>query len=156
MTSREEPGTVISLLCRVRDRLCSLPLQYVVETMRPLPIEAVAGAPDVVRGLAIIRGAPVPVIDVARLLGAATAFPTRFVTMKVGDRRVALAVDAVLGVRGLPIESLQELPPLLGGVAAEIVAVIGRLDAELLLVLRGAQLVPDDVAAGCEASPTCP
>lgn len=36
--------------------------------MRPLPVAAVAGAPDFVAGVAIIRGDAVPVVDAARLL----------------------------------------------------------------------------------------
>src|ERR1700733_14675484 len=98
----------MSLLFRVRARLCALPLAHVVETMRPLPVEAMAGAPRCVRGLAIIRGAPIPVVDVAELLGEGSVQTdtgtrsqpaARFVAVKVADRGIALAVDGVLGVR---------------------------------------------------------
>ncbi len=138
-------GAGPSLLCRVRTRVCALPLEHVLETMRPLPIEPLSGAPRFVRGLAIIRGSPVPVIDAARLLGAEEAPPARFVTLRVGDRRVALAVDEVLGVGAGAEQSLEALPPLLGEVAADVVEAIGTLDAHLLLVLRGGRLVPDRV-----------
>ena len=57
-----------SLLLRVRGRLCALPLEHVVETMRPQPVSAVADAPPSSRASLIIRGAAVPVVDVARLL----------------------------------------------------------------------------------------
>ena len=56
------------LLCRAGARLCALPLQNVMETMRLLPIEPVAGAPRSVLGLCPIRGAPVPVVDLQSLL----------------------------------------------------------------------------------------
>lgn len=130
------------LLCRVGSRLCAMPLAHVIETMRPLPIEAVADAPGFVRGLSIIRGAPVPVVDGAALVGADASEPTRFVTMKVKDRQVALAVDAVLEVRSLPAESLQDLPPLLRDAEPHIVSAIGVLDADLLLVLESGRLIP--------------
>src|SRR5215831_758193 len=103
----------------------------VIETMRVLPIEAIAGAPRFVLGLAVIRGEPVPVVDVARLLGAEAAQPRRFVTVRGARRPIALAVDAVLGVRAAVVE-LSELPPLAGAVAAEAIAAIGALDAQLL------------------------
>jgi purine-binding chemotaxis protein CheW len=92
-------------------------------------------------------------VDVARLLdpsvdprdpvphGAA-----RFVTVRTSDRTVALAVDAVVGIRGLPAGTLGELPPLLRDAGSDAVAAIGTLDAELLLVLRAARLVPGDDA----------
>jgi purine-binding chemotaxis protein CheW len=140
------------LICRVQTRLCALPLEHVVETMRPLPTATVAGSPHFVRGLAVIRGDPVPVIDAARLLGAQDAQAERFVTITAGGRRVALAVDSVLGVRAVPADSLQQLPPLLHEAGADVVASIGLLDAELLLVLHSTRLLPDDVWLAGEAS----
>ena len=141
----------LSLICRVQARLCALPLTHVVETMRALQVEAVAGAPHFVRGLAVIRGVPVPVVDAARLLGAQDAPADRFVTITAGERRVALAVDSVLGVRAVPAGSLHQLPPLLHEAGADVVAAIGLLDAELLLVLHSTCLLPDDAWAGGEA-----
>jgi len=113
-----------------------------------------AGAPPYVRGLAIIRGAPVPVVDVARLLGEEAANTevgarvqpsARFVTLKVAERAIALAVDGVVGVRTLAVESLRELPALLRDAEVDAVSSIGTLDSELLLVLRSARLVPQNL-----------
>jgi purine-binding chemotaxis protein CheW len=129
-----------------------MPLAHVVETMRPLPVEAVTGAPHFVRGLAVIRGVPVPVVDAAQLLGTQTNQADRFVTMTVGSRCVALAVDSVLGVRAIPADSLQAMPPLLQEAGADVVAAIGLLDAELLLVLNGGRLLSEDVWAGLDTS----
>ncbi|HZE91839.1 MAG TPA: chemotaxis protein CheW, partial [Rhizobacter sp.] len=77
----ENHDAALSVICRVQGRLCALPLSHVVETMRPLPTETIAGAPDFVCGLAVIRGAPVPVVDLARLLGATDTQARRFVTV---------------------------------------------------------------------------
>jgi len=126
----------------------ALPLDDVVETMRPLPGEPLAGAPRFVRGISVIRGAPVPVVDAASLLGIGDSHAARLVTLRVGDRRVAVAVDAVLGIRALPPESLQELPPLLREAGSGVVEAIGVLDAELLLVLQSVRLVPESVWVG--------
>ena len=91
--------TKLSLLVRAGPRICALSLADVVETMRPGPIEPLAGAPEVVRGLAVIRGAPVPVVDLASLLGDGEhSVPTRFVTVRTGERNVALLVDEVMGI----------------------------------------------------------
>lgn len=131
------------LLCRAGSALCALPLGQVIETMRTLPIEAVAGAPPYVRGLAIIRGAPTPVVDIARLLGECRSRAERLVTLKIDARVVALAVDSVLGVRLL--EGIAEpLPPLLRDAANDVVSTIGRLDAELLLFLNTVRLLPQE------------
>jgi purine-binding chemotaxis protein CheW len=136
------------LVCRVQTRLCAWPLSHVVETLRPLPIEPIAGAPSFVCGLAVIRGEALPVVDVARLLGLhAAPPPERFVVVVTDDRRVALAVSAVLGVRRVATGSRQTWPPLLNQAESAVVAAVGLLDAQLLLFLRTGRLIPDDALA---------
>jgi purine-binding chemotaxis protein CheW len=139
-----------SLLCRVSMHLCALPLEHVVETMRPLPVEFVEGAPEFVSGLSIVRGVPLPVVDTGSLLGEKGSSHSRFVIVKAGSHLVALAVDEVLGLRAIPSDSLQELPPLLGDSRANLVAAIGALDARLLLVLKTARVVPESFWAALE------
>jgi purine-binding chemotaxis protein CheW len=139
----------LSLMCRVGSRLCALPLDHVVETMRPLPVEPLPGVPRFIRGVSVIRGDTVPVVDAAALLGAEESHrhPTRLVTVRIGDRRVALAVDAVLGVQAIPDESVRDLVPLLKQTSTDVISAIGTVDAELLLVLQSARLVPESVWA---------
>jgi len=137
-------GRELALVCRVRNRLCALPLAQVVETMRPLPIEPLAAMIPFVRGLSIIRGAPVVVVDAGALLGSSDqAMPTRFVAVRAGERSVALAVEDVLGVRDLARSEMTELPPLLRDASDELVAAVGTLDAALMVVLRTARLLPE-------------
>jgi purine-binding chemotaxis protein CheW len=140
------------LLCRIGSRIAALALKEVRETMRPLPIEPLLGAPPFVLGLAIIRGFPTPVVDAGSLVGPATSptpilspSPARFVLLKLDERTAALAVDAVLDVCSLPSETLSNIPPLLLGGDAQLVSVMGALDGKLLLVLEAARLVPDSV-----------
>jgi purine-binding chemotaxis protein CheW len=134
-----------ALVCRARARRCALPLEHVVEVMRPLPVQPVASSPDFVLGLAVIRGAPLPVVDLGSLWGGGRAAPAgRFVTMRAGHGRVALAVESVEGVIDLP-EGLRGLPRLLGDAAGELVRALGVRDAELLLVLEAARLVPTEL-----------
>jgi len=129
--------------------------------MRALAVEPLPGAPAFVAGVSIIRGAPVPVVDAAALLdGAATrevaTRPGRLVTLRVGERHVALAVDEVLGVRAIPAADLRELPPLLGEARGDGVAWLGAHDDGLLVVLEGTRLIPDSLWAALalvEASP---
>lgn len=134
-----------SLVCRVHTRLCALPLINVLETLRPLPIEPLVDAPPHVLGLARIRGQSLPVLDLAALLGMDGVRPARFVTIVVGRRRAALAVGEVLGLRELPPEQAEALPQLLKEGRNEPIQAIARLDAELLMVLNGARLLPDEL-----------
>jgi purine-binding chemotaxis protein CheW len=124
---------------------CALPLALVVETTRPLPLCPLAGAAEFVLGTSVIRGEPVPVVDLAGLLGAAPARPARFVVVRAGERRVALATDAVIGVRDIAVETMAPVPPLLAVARPDAAMALGVLDRELLLVLQTAHIVPDEV-----------
>jgi purine-binding chemotaxis protein CheW len=166
------------LLIRGHGQLCALVLAQVEEVMRPQPTRAVAGAPPFVRGVALIRGAAVPVVAAYALFGDGTpndgasddgaphedgpdtsaphdgknGASGRYVTLRTGDRRVALAVDEVLGVRTIAVARFSALPPLLGRANADIVSALGMLDAELLVVLRTGRLVPKAIWPAIDAA----
>jgi purine-binding chemotaxis protein CheW len=134
------------LLVRVDSRTCALPIDFVYEIMRPLPIESLAGMPAFVLGLSVVRGAPVPVVDASRMLGGGvSARPGRFVSVRIGARGAILAVDEVLGVRDVARSSLDALPPLMGEASADLVDAMGTLDAGLLLLLKSSRMVPASV-----------
>ena len=139
-------------------RACAFPLQHVAETMRPLPIEPIAGTPGFVRGVSVIRGLPTPVVDLKALLENSDNSPSygRFVTLKYDTRRVVIGVDSVVGLRNLDSAQLAELPPLLRDVTADLIESFGTLDAQLLLVLHAARIVPDEVWATFAATEVAP
>jgi purine-binding chemotaxis protein CheW len=136
------------LMCRAGARLCALPIDAVVETMRRLPIEPLSRAAPFILGMSVVRGSPVPVIDAAALLGECSAGAERLVTIRVGERLVALAMDAVLGLREI---AGGVLPPLLTDAAGDVVSAIATLDAELLLVLNTARALSEDDLASLDA-----
>jgi purine-binding chemotaxis protein CheW len=67
------------------------------------------------------------------------------VLLRTGQRRVALAVESVVGVRSLSEDSLSDLPPLLASADSGVVAAIGAHDRDLLLVLEAARIISDDL-----------
>lgn len=141
------------LLCRIGSRIGALTLKDVREVMRPLPIEPLAGAPPFVLGLAVLRGSPTPVIDAGRLLGPiGLPSPARFVSLRLGERTAALAVDAVLDVRFLAAGAIADIPPLLREAGSDVASAIGALDTQLLLVLEAARLVPESLWDAIELS----
>jgi purine-binding chemotaxis protein CheW len=126
------------LICRSGLRFCGFPLQHVAETMRVLPLEPFPEMPSFVLGVSIVRGVAVPVVNLALLLGVTESCQlTRYVTLNLGARQVAFAVEAVIGVRHLGVDMINDLPPLLSQTESGVVAAITTLDTELLLVLNG-------------------
>jgi purine-binding chemotaxis protein CheW len=133
---------VSSLVFHVGAHVCAIPIAHVTETMRPLPIEPIGGAPSCVLGIARIRGVAVPVIDVGALVGGSTqTTANRFVAIRVDGRSVALAVDSVEGVTTIDAGKIERMPPVLR--SSDAIDGIAPLDDRLLMVLRTARLVSD-------------
>jgi len=126
---------------------CALQISSLVETMRPLPLRAFAGAPSFVPGVSVIRGEALPVVNLAGLLGGTSSDPSRLVVVRTGQRKVALAVDRVIGIHDMEPGRVAAVPPLLSCVASEAIASLGSLDSDLLAMLRTSHVVPEDVWA---------
>jgi len=149
--SVEEATRTSWLLCRAGVVLCGLPIEQVIEVMRLLPVEQIAGAPNYVHGLSVIRGKPVPVVDLSLIIGNRISHSTRLIAVRVATRTIALAVDEVIGISGIAADALGQLPPLLRDAATDTIAAIGALDSELIVFLRAARLVPEEVLAQFDA-----
>ena len=153
MGARGQGGTAAFLVCNVGTRLCGVPIEHVVEIMRPLPLEPLAHLASFVAGVSLIRGCPTPVLDAGRLLGSGdqARASQRYVTVRFESRQAALAVDAVRGVRQIARSRLAELPPLLREPGNELVLALGTLDRELMVVLERSRLLPEAVWEALDA-----
>lgn len=81
--------------------------------MRPLPVRTASGLASAVLGLSVIRGVPLPVVSLSRLLSQPDAEESRFVVLRVGDRDCALSVGAVHTIAAVDSATWQEMPRLL-------------------------------------------
>jgi purine-binding chemotaxis protein CheW len=105
--------------------------------------------------MAVIRGATVVVIDLGVLLGSGSAEAKRgrrLVTLRVGARVIALAVESIVGVREFERSLLAEVPPLLAEAHPEVLTAIGLLDGELMLVLDGSRIITEEELARLASS----
>ena len=134
------------LLMQTSQFRCAMATRDIVEVMRPLPVTPMPGVPAFVRGVAVIRGQSVPVVDLGMLLGAAApAVAGRWVVLRLEERRVVLAVDAVWGVVLLDRSVLAAAPPLLRDARAELIATMGVMDQQLYLTLNSGRILADEV-----------
>ncbi len=129
------------------DLACAVPIADVIETMRRLPISALSGTPAYVAGVCIVRGEPLPVVDLAALLKPGENASPRawLVTVRVGHRAAVIGVDRFVGVRSFAKSMFSELPPLLQSADAQPLLSLGRLDHDLLVVLEASRVVPAEL-----------
>jgi purine-binding chemotaxis protein CheW len=130
------------LVVRSQKWLCAIPVRDVIETYRPVPVQRIAGVPAYVRGLAVVRGQAVPVVSLSALLnGKVMSRGSRFVSLRVKDRIIALEVDQVLGVRPLNQALLNASSPLIFEANAELFKTLGSLDGELFALLDSTRIL---------------
>lgn len=139
------PDATFYLIVGLDRTFCALAIADIIETMRPLPIEPIAGTPPYLLGLSRIRGNAVPVIDLnAIVCGEAAAIHSRFVTVRVQDRVAALAVRSVAGIVPLQTTAAETLVPLLQNTNSDVIEAISARDSDFVLVLRTAHLLSPD------------
>lgn len=131
------------LIVRVGAFTCAIPVEHVVETMRPLPVEPLGRGAAYVLGLSVIRGVATIVLDLAQLLGTTASASARCVLVRTGERVVALVVDAVDRVAPLASAELAALPPLARSAGGDVIAAIGAVDAGLMVVLEASRLMAE-------------
>ena len=132
-TSSPFAGTACLLLA-AGARRAAIPIGAVIETMRPLSITPLAGAPAAVLGVSLVRGAPTLVIDLGALLGEAEPGPDRWVALCWSDRPTAIACR-VIGVRAVPHEEVRAGAATIARAAASFVGSVVVMDGALVTVL---------------------
>ena len=132
------------LLVRSGSIVCAIPVHEVAETMRPLPAESITGMLPFVRGLSVIRGRPTTVLDLTSLLeGSAPGAVSRYVTLRNGERPVALAVEEVIGIREIETGSLETMGLLVNERRSDLVHQVGALGEGLLMVLSASRVIEE-------------
>ena len=114
-------------------------VSQVQEIVRLTAITAVPRSPRYVEGVINLRGRIVPVIDLAKrfeLTPRDRTKATRIIIIEVEGRTIGMLVDAVTEVLRLEAGAIEPAPDMLqGGVSAEYVTGIGKLDCRLLIML---------------------
>jgi purine-binding chemotaxis protein CheW len=128
------------LLFAVGGHVCALPLTHVAEVMRMQPVTPRGTLTAGVLGSAVIRGQPTPVVDANLLLNGAPTDAPSLLLLRVEERRVALAVQCIIGPSKLTSDQVRQAPALLRDDAAVITG-IGVRDAELVHVLDAIRLL---------------
>ncbi|MDI3327197.1 MAG: chemotaxis protein CheW [Alicyclobacillaceae bacterium] len=119
--------------------------EYGVEVHQVLSIERmqkitrVPRTPAFVKGVINLRGVVTPVIDLRARFGLPEVEyteDTRIVVVSVNDMEVGLIVDAANDVIDVPVNRIDPPPAVVGGVKADYLRGVAKLDDRLLVLLN--------------------
>jgi purine-binding chemotaxis protein CheW len=112
----------------------ALPVDAVLEVAQLEGVTPVPGATPTVLGVRNLRGAVLPVVDLAGVLGLRRADgPQRIVVAAEGGRIAGLAVDSVAGVQSLPDASEPADSAYLFGASLTDGVLVGLVDLSSVL-----------------------
>lgn len=123
------------LMFRTRERTLAVPIESVLEVLPAFEILCAPGMASIVAGVISLRGAVIPVIDSALLIGAAPLElqpQQKFVVVECASRPFAILVETVEDL--IEIRSEQLIKPSNGRNAMPI-AGIAAVEEEMVLVL---------------------
>lgn len=109
-------------------------------------------APNYVQGVINLRGAVVPILDLARRLGLEPIEDKDrnvIIVAAIQNRTVGLLVEAVTDILGVPASGIQPTPDLASEATRSMLRGVVVQDSRLIRLLDVAQLLPpaDDAAA---------
>mgnify|MGYP002398912450 CR=1 FL=1 len=122
----------------------------VQEIKRITDITRVPYAPVYVQGVINLRGSVLPVIDLKTKLNFSSTDDTddtRIIIVKLEDYSVGMIVDAVSEVLRLTNEQIEPSPAFVGGLEAEYIQGVGKVDGRLVILLNMVNVAMIDTTA---------
>jgi chemotaxis signal transduction protein/DNA-binding transcriptional regulator YiaG len=136
------PGRL--LLVEIGAERLAIPVGMVREVLAAVEPRALPGQPPAMLGVAVVRGEPVPCIDLAALLGIPAAGATRGVVLEARDGPLMALVSDADDVRDVAAEQVLDIPP--GWTRCEAVNQLARLGVELVPIVNANRLTLDGAA----------
>ena len=130
---------------RVGDQDFCIDITSVLEIRGWTPVTPLPEAPAYMRGVVNLRGAILPIIDLAVLLGLPTSEPSArhaILVARCGGRTVGLLVEAVSEIVQIDGTTLQQTPEMGRSEGASLVAGIFAVDGGMISLLEMDNLLP--------------
>ena len=136
--ARQEHETLQVVSFRVGAELYGLDIASVQEIDRLQPVTRVPQALSFVEGVIHVRGAIIPVVDLARRFGLepiAADRQARIIIASLRGQSVGFIVSAVTEVVAIPVKSVGLAPPLTFDRSSKFVAGMARVGETLISIL---------------------
>jgi len=115
-----------------------VPITQVQEIIRLTTPTRLPQVPAFVEGIINLRGSIIPIIDLKKRFNMPTAEytdETRIIVVDIEGKTVGIIVDQVAEVLRLPLSSVEPPPAVIGGLTAEYLTGVGKLEDRLLIML---------------------
>jgi purine-binding chemotaxis protein CheW len=126
----------------------------VQEINRMLDVTRVPNAPEFIDGVINLRGKVIPIINLRRRFGMERKERdknTRIVVVELSGKVVGFVVDAVQEVLRVPRSVTEPPPSLVGGLKAEYITAVGKLEDRLLILLDLEKVLTQDQQRSLQA-----
>lgn len=110
-------------------------VQEIIPMAKPTRLPQV---PDFVEGIINLRGKIIPIIDIKKRFGmpaSEISNESRSVVVEAEGQIMGIIVDEVSEVLRLPTDGIEPPPAIIGGVTADYLTGVGKLEDRLLILL---------------------
>lgn len=146
-TARDEAAQYLTFLLGGEPFAVGIMLvKEIIEYGRVTPVPMM---PPWIRGVINLRGAVVPVLDLAARFGRPLAEVTRrtcivVVEINDGERRdVGVVVDAVSAVLDIAAADIEPPPEMGAGIRSEFIRGMGKIDGRFVIILEAERVLSD-------------
>jgi purine-binding chemotaxis protein CheW len=109
------------------------------------PATSIPHAPGFVRGVINLRGAVLPIVDLAARLGLPSTDPTArhvIIVTQIGERVAGVLVDAVSDILTTDEKSIQDTPDVASTMARSFVRGVLALDGRMISIITVENILP--------------
>lgn len=127
------------IVFQLRDEEYGVPVHQVKSIERMEHITRVPSTPEFVKGVINLRGVVTPIIDLRKRFGIAEETykeSTRIIIVNVAEMEVGLIVDAANDVIDIDADSIEPPPEVVGGIEADYLKGVAKLESRLLVLLN--------------------
>lgn len=131
---------------RIGDQEFSVNIMSVREIRGWTPATPLPHAPSYVMGVINLRGAVLPIVDLAKRLGMKPAEPTArhvIIVAQVKNRVIGLLVDAVSDILTVTDENIQPVPEVSSDLEKQYARGILAIDTRMICLIELGALFPD-------------
>jgi purine-binding chemotaxis protein CheW len=133
----ESQFVVFSLGAKEERSEYGVPISQVQEVGRLVTPTRLPQVPEFVEGVINLRDRVIPIIDLRKRFGLTAEYTdtSRIMVVEVGEYRVGIIVDRVLEVISIPEGAIEPPPPMIGGLTAEYLTGVGKVNGDVLIIL---------------------